>query len=277
MARRKWTEKLIEEMEAEGLGRGFGAEYIPWIAVQDVSSLGRSRRVWSHKTQREHHLLSDVEYNLFLCLEWAVDVIDIREQYPLSRQLTQAFADSLGIRHPCYPGTKVPTVMTVDFLVTRLRYGEKVHEAFNAKTTEEAEDENSLLKLEIQREVCAQLEYEHHLIFDSQISKQIATNIAWIRNALPKPDEADIRPDDLEELCVRMEGNLGSSYPEQTLQSYCSSFDAKFGLTQGVGLRIARILLHRRILKADMQSVDLAAANLDSFVMTGSQSKLRVF
>lgn len=263
-------------MHAEGLGQGFGSDYRPWIEVKDISSLGVSRRVWGHKTQREHHLLSNVEFNLFLFLEWAPDVIDIREQYPLDRDLTQACADSLNIKHPCYPGTHVPTVMTVDFMVTRVRHGKEVVEAFNAKTADEAEDQNSLRKLEIQREACAQMDLQHHLIFDTKIPKQIASNISWIRNALPRPEEADLPPQRVEDLCARMEVELGRAAPNQTLQSYCAGFDTYFGLPKGMGLRIARILLHKRILKGDMRSPDLTAAYLGTFVMTGSQSNLRV-
>lgn len=275
--RRKWTEKLIAEMQGQGLGTGLLSSYQPWIEVNSVSSLGVSRRVWGHKTQREHHLLSNVEFNLFLCLEWTQDVVDIREQFPLERELTLAVAESLDIRHPYYPGTHVPTVMTIDFLVTRRRNGEEFIEAFNAKVAEEAEDQNSLQKLEIQREACHLLDFEHHTILDSQIPKQVASNISWVRDALPRPDEQALRPGHLEELCARMQDDFISATGNQTLQSYCESFDRRFGLSMGMGLRVARALIYQRILKADMQSADLPTAGLSAFVMTGSRSKFRVF
>ena len=40
-----------------------------------MSSNGRSRRVWSNKTGRVHHLLSDVEYNLFLALMTVIGIV----------------------------------------------------------------------------------------------------------------------------------------------------------------------------------------------------------
>ena len=41
-----------------------------WLTVRDLSSLGRSHRVYGHKTKRTHHLLSDLELAIFLILEW---------------------------------------------------------------------------------------------------------------------------------------------------------------------------------------------------------------
>ena len=54
---------------------------------------------------------------------------DIREQYPLDREITQTIAQELKIRHPHYPGTHVPTVMTVDFLLTVVQNGEELSRA----------------------------------------------------------------------------------------------------------------------------------------------------
>lgn len=272
----KWTENLIARMQKDGYGQGAGVDYRPWLPVQSVSSRGVSRRVWGHKTQREHHLLSNIEFNLFLCLEWARDIVDIREQYPLDRELTQAVAESLSILHPHYPGTHVPTVMTVDFLVTRISHGQEVLEAFNAKGEDEAEDESSLQKLEIQHETCALLDIKHHIVFDTAIPKLTAVNIGWVRDALPKPNEQEPRPGYFEELADRMEEELGANLPDMTLQAYCASFDSRFGTPQGAGLRVARMLIHKRILKADMECADIAGQHMDTFVMTGSQSTLRV-
>ena len=40
--------------------------YQPFVKVQDISSLGRSHRVFGHKSGRTHHLLSDLELSVFL-------------------------------------------------------------------------------------------------------------------------------------------------------------------------------------------------------------------
>lgn len=94
--------------------------------------------------------------------EGSVDVVDIREQYPLERKLTLDVAAEIGAPHPYYPGTHVPTVMTVDFMVTRVKDGRRYMQAFNVKSAEEAEDERSLAKLEVQREALERQGIEHH-------------------------------------------------------------------------------------------------------------------
>ena len=93
MGKHQWTEEKIKRWTAEKRGKGTGASYQPWIEVKDVSSLGRSRRVWSPKTGRVHHLLSDIEHDIFLAAEWSSNVQDIREQYPLDREVVDLQAE----------------------------------------------------------------------------------------------------------------------------------------------------------------------------------------
>ena len=276
MSRSKWSEKYIAQLEREGRGLGVGSAYKPWLRVQDVSSLGLSRRVWSPKTNRQHDLLSGIEYKLFLCLEWAEDVVDIREQYPLDREVTLHVAEALGIRHPHYPGTQIPTVMTIDFLVTRICDGKKVNVALNAKSADDAEDENSLIKLEIQRESCALQKIEHHLIFDTSIPEIKASNFGWVRDALPKEGEIEPYPGYFDGLCIRMEHDLAAGLPAVSLRTYCSDFDARFGTSQGVGIRIARMLLNKRKLHVDMDTTDIPGKKLSEFSLTSSKPQLRV-
>lgn len=84
MARRKYSvdEALIARYRKEGRGTGFGADYLPWLEIGDVPSLGRSHRLRGAKTGRVHHFLSDIEVALFYVLDWHDAVSDIREQYP---------------------------------------------------------------------------------------------------------------------------------------------------------------------------------------------------
>jgi len=266
MARSKWTENKITKMQAEGHGEGHLGNYKPWLQVKDVSSSGRSRRVWSAKTQRTHHLLSDVEYQLFVALEWQRDILDIREQFPLERALTQDIARSLGIAHPYYPGTDVPTVMTLDFLVTLESDNETTLVAFNAKTATEAEDERSMLKLEIQREYFDQLGIEHHIVFDCDIPPNNVANISDIREAPLRPDELEPRPHYFTELCQRMLADIPSQRQDLPLATYCHQFEARYGCLPGAGIRVARILMFERRLIPDLGSSDLNQEPLSKFV-----------
>ena len=171
MSRIVWSEKRIEKLQKEGRGRGCGSEYKPWLEITEISSSGVSHRPFSSKTQRTHHLLSNVELGFFLMLDWASDVLDIREQFPLPRSVTRQVAAELGIQHPFYPGTHVETVMTIDFLVTRMKNGVEVLEAYDAKRSDGVEDTRTIEKLEIAREACQLNGVPHFLVFHDELPK----------------------------------------------------------------------------------------------------------
>lgn len=276
MSRIKWNEKKIEEREQQGFGQGVGAAYTPWILVTDFSSAGRSRRVWSHKTKRTHQLFSDVEYDIFLALEWSREVKDIREQYPLDREITQELARELRIKHPHYPGTQVPSVMTVDFLVTKIGTDGPYHVGLNAKRDEEAEDPRSLEKLEIQRSYFELMEYQHHLVYHSQIPKQKVSNIDWIRSALVKDGEVEARPGFFDALTLRMSAEIGTNLDtKQLLKEYCAGFDGRHGVETGTGLRVARMLMEDRTIGVDLSSANLALEPMSAFMLPAKFGKLR--
>lgn len=274
--RSEWTEEKIRRMREEGYGKGTLDAYRPWIRAEKTNSLGRARRIWSHKTSRTHHLLSDVENSLFLALEWQTNVIDIREQYPLDRETTLEIAHQLGIRHPYYPGTDVPTVMTVDLLVTKQHGREKSLEAFNAKRDEEAEDERSLLKLEIQRSYFENMDIPHHIVYHSQIPARKVANIDWIRSAILKEGEVEPSVGYFADLSSRMTSELLQFSDDRfTLAAYCSDFDRRYGCRQGCGLRVARMLMHSRLLKPNLASPNLASEPLSEFVVYAQHATLR--
>jgi len=86
-------EKKIQELMAEGRGTGQGVDYTPWLYVHEVPSIGRSHRVPGAASKRVHHLLSDIEYSVFLVLDRDLSVIDIREQVRLDRDSTNRITD----------------------------------------------------------------------------------------------------------------------------------------------------------------------------------------
>jgi hypothetical protein len=92
---KNWTEAVIERFEKEGRGKGTGAQYKPWLNIGDFASHGRTHNPLGIKTGRPHQLFSDNEYDFFLMLEWAADVVDIREQFPLPRDKTMEVAMQL--------------------------------------------------------------------------------------------------------------------------------------------------------------------------------------
>ena len=273
--RPEWKEELIERRLKEGRGKGLKAAYKPLLEVHDLSSMGVSRRVPGIKTGRTHHLLSNVEYDFYLMLEWALDVVDIREQFPLDRELTRNLAMDLRICHPTYPGTNVHTVMSVDFLVNRIRNGESTLVAFDIKRTEDAEDSRTIDKLELARATCQALEIPHHLIYHSELPQTKIRKIEWILGGQYVEGEVEPFKGYLDEHCARMLIDLANAEQRLPMNEYCSKYDERCGLQQGTGLRVARMLMQRREFVPTLSQPDLAQAVLSTFTVTARRGQLR--
>lgn len=112
------TERYNRSIQARG--------YRPWVTVRQSHTYGQGQIVYSHKTRREHHLLSRGERAPFFYFERDPTVIDILEQYPLPLHETLKIAASLHIVHPGnyinrvnYGGRIPAKTMTQDFVVLR--------------------------------------------------------------------------------------------------------------------------------------------------------------
>lgn len=273
MARKlKWSEESISCLQAEGYGKGIGANYKPWIQIQDFSSQGNSRRVFSRKTGRVHHLLSDVEWHLFLMLEYADTVLDIREQFPLPRDETLSIAAKKNIKHPLYPGTKVATVMTCDFLVTLYLSGQKVLRAFSCKRSDTAHDLRTLEKLEIERTYFSELDISHHLVFHSELPKNKIANLIWCRGATTHDTGGDEFAEALTEHMQRMVRELRQTVRSCSLSEYCTNYDMRTGAQPGTGLRVARALLWQGEMLTDLNQKDLPTTPMAMFRINQSQA-----
>ncbi|MFT7773247.1 TnsA endonuclease N-terminal domain-containing protein [Roseateles sp.] len=170
---KKWSEDDILKLQHAGRGQGRLASYIPWLD-SDFYSQCRTHKVWGRKTGRAHQLLSDGEHAAFLLLQRDPKVVDIREQYPLDRDLTRKIAKGLGIRHPVYPGTHVPLVMTLDFLVTKKVNGREEFEALSIKACEDLKSSTTVARLEIERCSCEALGIPFRVLVKEQLPVQKA-------------------------------------------------------------------------------------------------------
>jgi TnsA endonuclease N terminal len=271
----KWSEDAIARLQNEGRGKGRGPTYLPWIRVMDMYSDGRSREFYSHKFGREHQLLSDGEWGTYLMLEWAHDVVDVREQFPLPRDITQEIAHDLGIRHQYYPKTHVPFVMTLDFLVTRVRDGKEVLQALNIKTADELEDADVVGHLEIARATCHGMGIDHHLVASEMLSKTVVTNLGWIRDAQLDKDAIEPFPGFYEDHMSRMSHDIAARRYDGSLVDYCSEYDRRYGVEPSVGLRVARMLMTTRALRFDFNNPTPELAHMDSYQLSARPGRLR--
>jgi hypothetical protein len=142
------NKKKMTKWEREGRGEGTGKNYRPALKVREVPSLGRSTRTNSPKLGRHLVLLSDIERNFALLLNWSDLVADIREQFPLPLEETIDISESLGIKHPCDDKNGQFFQMTSDFYVT---FTDKSEMVVSVKPYKELSKKRTIEKFEIER------------------------------------------------------------------------------------------------------------------------------
>ena len=83
-------------------------------------------------------------------------------------------------------------------------------------------------------------------------------------------------PNCLVENAQRMAADLAHPKSSQSLAEYCGTFDTRFGLPSGTGMRVARLLMQERVLAADLESPDLARAPLAAFRVASGAGQLHI-
>jgi hypothetical protein len=179
VGKRDWNSEKYSRYLHEGRGAGEMEGYKPWLTINDLPSLGVSSRVYSHKTNRMHHLLSNGELWVFYLLEDSENVLDIREQYPLlDVELAIDIAQKEGIRYPKDAKSKFPYVLTSDFLVTTTE-GLKVR---TVKQSSELSKKRVLEKLHIERLYWnAKGVDDWKIVTEMAIDTQKAKKLQWLR------------------------------------------------------------------------------------------------
>jgi hypothetical protein len=271
------TEDVIAEMQRSGCGLGRMGSYVPWVHILSFYSEGRTHEPFSHRFGgRTHQLLSDGEKRAFTVLEWARDVIDVREQYPLPREITLEVAHSLGIKHQYYPGTHLPYVMSLDFLVDRVKDGKTYLQAINVKTADELEDPDVINELEIARATCEGMDIEHHLFISERLdASQKIKNLEWIRDAQLDEYATEPFPGFFEEHMSRMAADIRARQHDVSLSDYCSGYDRRYSVERGIGMRVARMLLQSRALTMDLNNVDPQMAHMSSYHLSARPGQLQ--
>ena len=248
MARRNrgLTKQAIQKRWKEGRGQGEGESYQPWLSVRDVPSRGQSNRPLGWKSKRVHHLLSLNELRYFYLLEWATQVVDIREQYPLwPLEETQCIAAELGFKHPAPPGGDY-MIMTSDFLIV-LNDGRWVVRTI--KEADELDNERVLQKLEIERVYWLGQGVDWGIVIAQDIPLALVENIQWLHPHFTL-EGFDFNVDDLPALIRYLTGEVRAS--ADALARVARRCDDDFGLPSGSFLALARHLLATRQWQVDM-------------------------
>jgi len=246
MARKNYSpsEATFQRWLKEGRGAGRGSAYKPWLTVRDIPSQGRSHRVFGHKSQRTHHLFSDLELAVFLILEWQSDINEIREQFPLQQETTKELAEKHGIAHPSVKG--VLQYLSSDFLVNSSRL-DLPKFALQVKYTNDLAKPRVIEKLELERRYWRRKDVPWFLVTQKEVSPIAIQNIDWLYSAQRDsiPDEALAHR--VSFYCHQFEKN-----PDISIIDLAKSLDANYEMPNGKSLREIRQLLAQRFFTFDI-------------------------
>ncbi len=239
-----YSETKYKRWIKEGRGSGSHQEYKPWLTVRDVPSEGRSHRIFSFKSQRIHHLLSDLEAAVFLILDWNQDILDIREQFPLQRETTLEVADRIGAKHPKEKSLNL--YMSSDFLVDTNDPGLPKY-ALQAKYESALCDQRTTEKLEIEEAYWIEKDIPWFVVTENEVPKTVLTNIKWLAPA--QSDEVDD-----EVLLERMDFYDSQFCKNAHLKiiDICKKLDNAYDLDPGESLLEVRQLLAKRFFYFDV-------------------------
>ncbi len=248
---RDTTKSTIQKRIDEGRGQGVGADYRPWLHVQDVPSTGIASRIKSWKVGRIHHLFSRLETNLFFNLEWSRQVSDIREQYPLlNLEETMAIADKIGVRHPTDPKTQECIVMTTDFLVTVFDGVTSRQIARTVKPASELQSDRILEKFEIERRYWEARQISWGIVTEREISAIVAKNVQWLHRSYHLSEYPELNALRLSQIEEAIMSSISSGLPLAQITCEC---DDRLGLSPGTSLNAVRHLIATRRWLVDMQ------------------------
>lgn len=267
MAKRKrnFTDKTIENRLREGRGKGEGKNYLPWITVRDVPSTGRSQETIGWKSNRMHHLLSDLESSYFFMLEWSPCVIDIREQFPLldsedSYEETVKIAEEIGVAHPIVPYGGTTNILTTDFLITEMNNGTQVIKARTTKYAKDLNDRRVIEKFEIERIYWERRDVDWKIVTERELNKILVKNVERIHK-IKTLIGYNVNIDSL----VYIERSLRTELNETDLplSTLVQKVDEKLGLENGTSLSVVKHLIANRFWVIDMTKKFDTAKKLD--------------
>ncbi|WP_372023739.1 TnsA endonuclease N-terminal domain-containing protein [Tistrella mobilis] len=189
-------------------------------------------------------------------LDWHDAVSDIREQFPLGRDETQEIASRLGVGYPVDRHTRVPLVMTTDFLVDfsidgstrRVAYAVKPSKAL----TEARTAVRTVEKLEIERLYWLAKGVSWGIVTEGEISKPLVRNISWVHSYRDVEGyDNQPYPGYLAEKADLILMEL-PSWRDASLRQACQELDLRFVMQTGTARLLVRHLIACKRLVCDM-------------------------
>lgn len=195
--------------------------------------------------------MSDLERACFNCLEWAPDVVDTREQFPLlPRSATLEIAKELGLKHPADPRSKEPIVMTSDFLITISEQNGPRDVVVTVKPAQQL-TRNVLVKFEIERRYWERQGIPWFTVSEKDIPLSLAQNVEFLSPYRNASELHPLKESDVQRVKEFFDNKFGQS-SQESLRSIAQSCEDQLGYPRGTGLAVLRHLLANRVWDIDM-------------------------
>lgn len=240
----------------ERIGNLFG--YTPYIEATEISSTGTMTREFSFRFNRVIHLLSKIERDTLLRLEFDPQVTNVYEQYALDLETTAQIAHRLKVKHPklIQKGTQHDAVMTTDFLVQLTVDGKNYFVAvdckptgFNVSTPKTARSVTRVIeKLTIAIEFWNAHGVEHITITSDQLDSEITKNLSWALSINREATVFEMAALASQELKILID----QANPTHKLNAVCLELDNLSG-TPGLGAEALKYLLLTHNIRADLR------------------------
>lgn len=251
MAKRnlEWNDNKLQRFLKEGRGQGEKSNYSPWLTIQDMPSMGRVSRVYSHKTNRIHHFFSDMETRVFYLFSFEDDVYDIREHFPLLN-MEDVITDRRGLDFGKFVDkeTGTPFVFTTTFLITLKGGDGKEH--FTARSVKSAEKLNQkyiIERYEVERRYWESKGVDWGIITQHDINVIKAKNIEWVYQSLQDCEMNSLAKSELPDLLLNDLLNK-----DDVVRKITASLDSERKLQPGTGLSLFKYLIASKKIFVDM-------------------------
>jgi len=206
-----------------------------------------------------------LEYNYHCFCDWADNVLDIREQFPLERELTLQIAEDLGISHPIDKKINTSIVMTTDCFLTMREGATVVYKTRTFKFEKDLNDERVIEKFEIEKCYWDQQGIDWAIVTEKELPATFLSNLKFLRDSYFVNDD--------ETLALLMEEwNRFTGLVLVNLQA----FDTKYNFELGIGISLYKHALAKKLLKVNMyEKISLNEDVSNVIVTTVSDSKKR--
>lgn len=223
-------------------------DYESAIRIQDFPSKGRVSRIKGKTTGRLHHLLTDLETNIFYLLDFDEKVIDIKEHYPLL-DLMDGFIDLENINLNKFKDKKTGEqyIFSTTFVVTLKNSAEERYLAISVKNENQLYKSTTLEKLEIERRYWQSKQIDWFILTNKDIEMDMVENIKWLRLC----DESMIL--DNEDLIINLIKDTVLNSSSITLNTMINNISKITYINEAIILTVLKKMIIQKIILTDLR------------------------